>query len=192
MISILSQLVCWCSEAWQPLSLLLAYVWPGLTFTILVLFFGAYALWDGIFALIGAFRTRAERRWALILEGIAGVAAGLFTFLWPEAATVALLFIIAGWAIFTGIMEIITAIRLRKEIHGELLMALSGLLSVAFGIAIAVWPAAGLLAITWLIAAYAIIFGVLLIILGFRVRNYAQRDEVSVEPKGSSVTNKGA
>jgi uncharacterized membrane protein HdeD (DUF308 family) len=149
---------------------ILAYVWPDVTFTVLVLFFGAYALWDGIFALIGAFRTRSDRRWPLVLEGLFGVAAGLFTFFWPGAATLALLFIIGAWAILTGVFEIIAAIRLREEIEGEWLMMISGLLSVVFGVALFVWPAAGLVAVTWLIGAYALVFGILLIVLGFRLR----------------------
>jgi uncharacterized membrane protein HdeD (DUF308 family) len=152
---------------------ILAYLWPGITFTVLVLFFGAYALWDGVFALIGAFRTQGERRWALVLVGLAGIAAGLVTFLWPGAATLAILTIIAAWAILTGIFEIIAAIRLREEIEGEWLLLLSGLLSVLFGIALAIWPAARLVAVTWMIGAYAIIFGILLILLGFRLRSWS-------------------
>lgn len=150
---------------------ILAYLWPDITFTVLVLFFGAYALWDGVFALIGAFRTAGERRWMLILEGLVGIAAGIVTFIWPGAASLAILTIIAAWAIITGIFEIIAAIRLREEIEGEWLMLFSGLLSVLFGIALAIWPAAGLVAVTWMIGAYAIVFGILLIVLGFRLRN---------------------
>ena len=153
---------------------ILAYVWPGITFTVLVLFFGAYALWDGIFALIAAFRAQGERRWALVLEGLVGVAAGLVTFFWTGAATLALLVIIAAWAIVTGVFEIIAAIRLREEIEGEWLLLVSGLLSVLFGIALAVWPAAGLVAVTWLIGAYAILYGILLIMLGFRLRTWVK------------------
>ena len=153
----------------------LAYIWPGITFTVLVLFFGAYALWDGIFALIGAFRTQGDRRWALILEGIAGIAAGLVTFFWIGAATLALLLVIGGWAIATGVLEIIAAIRLREEIEGEWLLLLSGLLSILFGIAVAIRPAAGLVAVTWLIGAYAILFGILLVVLGFRLRNWRRQ-----------------
>ena len=151
---------------------ILAYVWPNLTFTVLVLFFGAYALWDGVFALIGAFRTAGERRWMLILEGLVGIAAGIVTFIWPGAASLAILTIIAAWAIVTGIFEIIAAIRLREEIEGEWLMLLGGLLSVLFGIALVIWPAAGLVAVTWMIGAYAVIFGILFIVLGFRLRNW--------------------
>jgi uncharacterized membrane protein HdeD (DUF308 family) len=154
---------------------ILAYVWPGITFTVLVLFFGAYALWDGVFALIAAFRTQAERRWPLVLEGLVGVAAGLLTFIWPGAATLALLIIIGAWALVTGIFEIVAAIRLREEIEGEWLLLVSGLLSVLFGIAIAIWPAAGLVAVTWLIGAYSIVFGILLIVLGFRLRNWRKQ-----------------
>jgi len=154
---------------------ILAYVWPGITFTVLVLFFGAYALWDGVFALIAAFRTQAERRWPLVLEGLVGIAAGVLTFIWPGAATLALLLIIGAWAFVTGIFEIVAAIRLREEIEGEWLLLISGLLSVLFGIALAIWPAAGLVAVTWLIGAYSIIFGVLLIVLGFRLRNWGKQ-----------------
>lgn len=150
---------------------ILAYIWPGITFTVLVLFFGAYALWDGIFALIGAFRTQGERRWSLVLEGLVGIAAGLLTFFWPGAASLALLLVIGAWAIVTGIFEIISAIRLRQEIEGEWLLLISGLLSVLFGIALAIWPAAGLVAVTWMIGAYSIVFGILLIVLGIRLRS---------------------
>jgi len=154
---------------------ILAYVWPGITFTVLVLFFGAYALWDGVFALIAAFRTQAERRWPLVLEGLVGIAAGVLTFIWPGAATLALLIIIGAWAFVTGIFEIVAAIRLREEIEGEWLLLISGLLSVLFGIALAIWPAAGLVAVTWLIGAYSIVFGILLIVLGFRLRNWGKQ-----------------
>jgi uncharacterized membrane protein HdeD (DUF308 family) len=154
---------------------ILAYVWPGITFTVLVLFFGAYALWDGVFALIAAFRTQAERRWPLVLEGLVGIAAGVLTFIWPGAATLALLLIIGAWAFVTGIFEIVAAIRLREEIEGEWLLLISGLLSVLFGIALAIWPAAGLVAVTWLIGAYSIVFGILLIVLGFRLRNWGKQ-----------------
>ena len=151
-----------------------AYLWPGITFTVLVLFFGAYALWDGVFALIGAFRTEGERRWSLVLEGVVGIAAGLVTFLWTGAASLALLLVIGAWAIVTGIFEIVSAIRLREEIEGEWFLLISGLLSVLFGIALAIWPAAGLVAVTWMIGAYSILFGVLLTMLGFRLRNMSK------------------
>ena len=153
---------------------ILAYLWPGITFTVLVLFFGAYALWDGVFALIGAVRTEDERRWSLVLEGVVGIAAGLVTFFWTGAASLALLLVIGAWAIVTGIFEIVSAIRLREEIEGEWFLLISGLLSVLFGIALAIWPAAGLVAVTWMIGAYSILFGVLLTMLGFRLRTLSK------------------
>ena len=169
------------SQSWWTLVLrglaavlfgILAYIWPDLTFTVLVLLFGAYALWDGVFALVSAFRAQGDRRWPLILEGLVGIAAGLVTFFWPGAATLAILTVIAAWAIITGVFEIIGAIRLREEIEGEWLLLLSGLLSVLFGIALVVWPVAGLVAVTWMIGFYAIMFGILLMVLGFRLRNW--------------------
>jgi uncharacterized membrane protein HdeD (DUF308 family) len=152
---------------------LLAFLQPGAAATVLVVLFGAYALWDGVFALVAAFRSQGSRRWALILEGVIGVVAGVLTFLWPNLATVSLLLIIAAWAVLTGIAEIIAAIRLREEIEGEWLLLLGGLLSVAFGVAAALWPAAGVLAITWVIATYATLFGILLLMLAFRLRGWS-------------------
>jgi uncharacterized membrane protein HdeD (DUF308 family) len=154
---------------------ILAFVWPAITFTALVLLFGVFALWDGVFTLVGAFRSSGNRRWALILEGLVSLAAGLVAFLWTEAASVALLFIIAAWAVVTGILEIIAAIRLREEIEGEWLLLAGGLLSVLFGIGVVLFPGAGLVAITWIIAGYAIVFGILLVILGFRLRSLGKR-----------------
>ena len=148
----------------------LAFVWPGLTYIVLVLLFGAYALVDGVFALIGAFHRTTERRWPLILEGVVGVLAGLVTLFFTGAAAISLLFVIAAWAIVTGIFEIAAAIRLRQEIEHEWLYLLGGLLSILFGVFIAIQPAAGLLAVTWMIGAYGIAFGILLIALGIRMR----------------------
>ena len=153
---------------------ILAYLWPGITFTVLVLFFGAYALWDGVFALIGAFRTEGERRWSLVLGGIVGIAAGLVTFFWTGAATIAILSLIAAWAVITGVFEVVSAIRLREEIEGEWLLLISGVLSVLFGIALVIWPVAGLVAVTWMIGAYAMVFGFLLTVLGFRLRGMSR------------------
>jgi uncharacterized membrane protein HdeD (DUF308 family) len=153
---------------------ILAFAWPGITLFVLVIFFGAYMLVDGIFAIVGAVRATGEeaRWWLLLLEGILGVVAGLVAFFWPGLTALALLYLIAVWAIVTGIMEIVEAIRLRQEIVGEWALILGGALSVLFGILLVVIPArAGLLSLTWLIGAYAVVFGVLQVILAFRVRN---------------------
>ena len=162
---------------------ILAFAWPGITLFVLILFFGAYMLVDGIFAIVAAVRVAREeaRWWLLLLEGILGVVVGLVTFFWPGLTALALLYLIAAWAIVTGIMEIVEAIRLRQEIVGEWALILGGALSVLFGVLLVVIPArAGLLSLTWLIGIYAVAFGVLLVILAFRVRNVASSAESRV------------
>jgi len=150
----------------------LALVWPGVTLVILTLFFGAYALTDGVFALIVAYKKREGRRpvWPLVVIGLLGIAAGIVTFLWPGMTALALLMFIAVWALFIGIFQIAAAIRLRKEIENEWWLGLSGALSVLFSLLMIASPGAGALAVIWLIAAYSILFGMMLIALGFRLK----------------------
>jgi len=150
----------------------LAFAWPGLTLAALVILFGAYVLVDGIFALVAAVRAAEahERWWMFVLEGIAGVAAGLITFMWPGITGLVLLFLIAWWAIITGVFEIGAAIRLRREMAGEWALGLGGLASVIFGLLLLFRPGAGALAVIWLIGLYAVVFGVLLLMLAFRLR----------------------
>jgi len=164
----------------------LAFAWPGLTLWALVLLFGAYMLVDGIFAIVGAVRAagRETRWWLLLVEGVLGVLAGLVAFLWPGITALALLYLVAAWAIATGILQIVGAIRLRREIEGEWALILGGVLSVIFGLVLAVLPGSGILALVWLIGAYAVVSGVLLIVLAFRVRN--NRDEAE-GPRASRV-----
>jgi len=152
----------------------LAFIWPDVTLTVLVLLFGAYVFWDGVFAIVSALRrrTRTDQWWWTLLEGVAGVAIGLVTFFWPGITAVVLLAFIAAWAIITGILEIMAAIRLRKEINDEWLLFLSGALSVLFGILLVFQPSTGALALVWVIGSYAIAFGVLLIVLAFRLRSW--------------------
>ncbi len=153
----------------------LALVWPGVTLVILTLFFGAYALTDGVFALIVAYKKREGRRpvWPLVVIGLLGIAAGIVTFLWPGMTALALLIFIAVWALFIGIFQIAAAIRLRKEIENEWWLGLSGALSVLFSLLMIASPGAGALAVIWLIAAYSILFGMMLIALGFRLKAHA-------------------
>jgi uncharacterized membrane protein HdeD (DUF308 family) len=153
----------------------LAFVWPGATIVVLVLFWGAYALVEGIFALIAAFRVRDRGRpmWTFVVIGILGIAAGVVTFLWPGITALALLTLIAVWAFFMGIFQIVAAVRLRKEIAHEWLLGLSGVLSVAFGVAMLARPVEGMVAIVWVLAAYSVVFGVLLLMLAFRLKNRA-------------------
>ena len=149
----------------------IAIGWPGITLAALVLLFGAYALLDGVVSIIGAWRAaRAHDRWAgLAVEGIAGIAAAATTVLWPAITAFVLVGIISAWALITGIFEIKAAIRLRREIRGEWLLALSGVLSVLFGLFIFFFPLAGALAIALTIGIYSLAFGVLFITLGFRL-----------------------
>jgi uncharacterized membrane protein HdeD (DUF308 family) len=152
---------------------LLALIWPNITVLALVALFGAYCLVDGVIeigtAIVGGIATAGRRAW-LAVEGIAGIIAGIITFAWPNITALVLLWVIAFWALVTGIMEIVAAIRLRRELQGEWLLILSGALSVVFGILLIVWPASGALALVTLIGIYALIFGVDLIVLGFRLR----------------------
>jgi uncharacterized membrane protein HdeD (DUF308 family) len=156
---------------------LLAFALPGLTLAALVILFGAYALVDGIFALITAVRAAEahERWWLLVLEGLAGVAAGLLTFMWPGITAFVLLVLIGWWAIITGIFEIAAAVRLRKEITGEWALALGGVASVIFGLVLVFRPGVGALAVIWLIGTYAVVFGLLLLMLAFRLRGHSGR-----------------
>ena len=146
---------------------------PDITFHALVLLFGVYALIDGVTGFAGAWRAaRAHDRWGvLLLQGIAGVIAAATTILWPGITALALVLLIAAWAIITGVLQIFAAIRLRRYISGEWLLVLGGILSVAFGVLITIAPIAGALVIAIWVGAYALIFGVLLISLGFKLRS---------------------
>jgi len=155
---------------------ILCFVWPRLSLYSLVILFGIYAIVDGAFNLsLGLQRRPDGRRWtALIVEGIVSVVAGVLTFFWPGITALVLLSLIAIWAIFTGVMEIVAAVRLRNMIRGEWLLGVSGLLSVVFGILLLLWPSAGLLAVVFWIGAYAVVFGALLVALAFRLRAWAR------------------
>lgn len=151
------------------------WVNPAISLAALVLLFGAYCLVDGVFAVWNAISGAKDNEhwWLLLLWGLVGIAVGILTFMSPGITALALLFYIAIWAITTGVLEIVGAIRLRKEIDNEWLLLLAGLVSVAFGVLIAARPGAGALGVLWVIGFYAIVFGVLLLILAFRVRKVA-------------------
>jgi uncharacterized membrane protein HdeD (DUF308 family) len=156
---------------------LIAFIMPGVTLAAIVLLFGAYAVVDGIFAIVAAVRAAEhhERWWTLALQGVVDILAGIIAFVWPAATALALLFLVAFWAIVTGVLEIAAAIRLRREIQGEWLLILSGILSVLFGGVLLALPTAGLLVIVWWIGAYALVSGVVLIALAFKLRGRHQR-----------------
>jgi len=155
---------------------------PGVTLAALMLLFGAYALVEGILNIVAAIRDRRGGRtsWALVLEGVVSIAAGLITIVVPGVTALALLYLIAAWAVITGVLEIVAAVRLRKVIRHEWWLALSGVLSVILGVLMMIAPAAGALALVLWIGAYAIVFGVLLVALAFRLRGLSEQVPASV------------
>jgi uncharacterized membrane protein HdeD (DUF308 family) len=156
----------------------LAFVWPGITLQVLVLFFGAYALVDGLFMLVAAIggRRHSEHWGLLLLQGLLGIAIGVLTAIAPAVTAFALVLYIAAWALATGVMEIVAAIRLRREIEGELWLALGGVLSIGFGLLVLAFPLAGALSLIWAFGAYAVAFGISLVILGLRLRGKSSVD----------------
>jgi uncharacterized membrane protein HdeD (DUF308 family) len=151
---------------------ILAVAWPGMTIAVLVAIFGVYAIIDGITNLfIGFSRSRAGRSWAPVVQGLVGIGAGVLTFVWPGVTALALVWFIAAWAIVTGLFEIAAAVRLRKVIAGEWLLALSGALSVAFGLLVFAFPGAGAVGIAFVLGAYAAAAGVVLVMLAIRLRS---------------------
>ena len=155
----------------------LTWFQPGISLASLVLLFGVYSMADGILGTWTAIAGRKERDhwWVLLLEGLVGIGVGLLTLFAPGVTALALLFYIAIWAIATGVLEIVAAIRLRKEIEGEWLLVLGGLASVVFGVLLMARPGVGVLAVLWLVAAYAVVFGVLLVILAFKARSFGRQ-----------------
>jgi uncharacterized membrane protein HdeD (DUF308 family) len=151
-----------------------ALVWPGLTLVTLVMLYAAYALVDGIVALAAgiAGRTTSVSRWWLVAVGMFGIAAGIVTFVWPGITALLLLYFIAAWAVATGVFQIIGAIQLRKEIEGEWFLILQGVLAVVFGLVMFVMPGAGALALIWVLAACAVLYGLLLIVFAFNIRKF--------------------
>jgi uncharacterized membrane protein HdeD (DUF308 family) len=147
---------------------------PGATLLALIVLFGAYCLLEGTLNVVAAVRgMRGRERWApLLLEGLVSIAAGVVTFLWPGLTTLALVYVIAVWALVTGVFEIVAAVRLRKQIRGEWLLALSGVVSLAFGVLLIMSPPLGALALIFWIGAYAVVFGVLVVALGIRVHSW--------------------
>lgn len=157
---------------------LLAFIWPGLTLVTMVLFYGAFALIDGVLSLWAAFTGAAKPvpSWWLVVGGIAGISAGVLTFLWPGMTAILLVLFIGAWALVHGIFQIIGAIQLRKEIDNEWTLILGGVLSALFGAIIIVAPGAGALGLVWAIAAYSIVFGILFVALSLRLRKHRHED----------------
>ena len=151
---------------------ILAFAWPGITIAVLVVLFGIYAIIDGVSNLVlGLTDTPSRgRSWVHAVQGVIGIGAGVLAFTWPAITSLALIWFIGAWAVVTGALEIAAAIRLRRVIAGEWMLALSGLLSCAFGLIVLAIPAAGAVAIAWTLGAYAVASGVVLTALGIKLR----------------------
>jgi uncharacterized membrane protein HdeD (DUF308 family) len=151
----------------------LCFLFPSITGLSIVLVIGAYLLVDGIGAVITALNQRTGNPdwWITLLEGIVGIIAGILALLRPGMTAVVLLYLIGAWALVTGIFEIAAAIRLRKEIENEWALGLTGVLSIIFGILTFLFPDASAITLLWLIGGYSIAFGIILLVLAFRLRN---------------------
>lgn len=153
---------------------LCAFFIPGAALWALVILFGAYSLVDGVFAIVAAVRAaQAHERWAqLLIMGVFGVIIAAITWFAPNITALALLYVIAAWAIVTGVLEVVAAFELRRQIEGEFWWVLAGLISVVFGLFLIWRPGAGALAVIWIIGVYAIAFGIFLLGLAFRLRGH--------------------
>jgi uncharacterized membrane protein HdeD (DUF308 family) len=156
---------------------ILAFLWPGLTLLVLVTLFAAYVLIDGFALLISLARgepsTRGHR-WSVALMGILSVGVGIATVFWPGITALALLYLVAFWAITLGIVQVVVALRLRQEIAGELWLVIGGLLTALFGVFLLAFPGTGLLSLVLIVGAWAIVFGITNLILAWRLRGLHQ------------------
>ncbi len=157
---------------------IIAILLPGVTITALVLLFAAYMLVDGVFAIIAGIRAahRHERWGMLIFEGIADFAAGAIAIVWPLITIIIFIYLLAAWAIVTGGLAFSAALRLRLE-HGRWLLAFGGAVSLIWGFLLLFWPILGAVALTWWLGAYALLFGITMLILAFRLRG--RREQIS-------------
>ncbi len=150
---------------------LIALFQPGVTMLSLVLVFSAYALADGVFAIVAAVRAASRHeRWALLVfEGLVDIAAAAAAFLWPGITVVAFVLLVATWAILSGVLLMAAAFRLNID-HGRWWLAFGGLVSVLYGVLLVSAPLIGALVLTWWLGAYAIVFGAALLVVSFRLK----------------------
>lgn len=153
----------------------LTFIWPQISLVSLILVFGVYVLADGLLALAAAIRGGGlAPRWWLALGGMISILAAVVAFAWPGLTALVLVYVIGFWSILRGVLEIVGAIRLRNEIAREWSLAAAGALSVIFGLILVFMPGAGVMGLLWLIAAWAVLFGLLLIWVAFKVRALAK------------------
>lgn len=150
----------------------IALLTPGRTLVALVYLFAGYALTDGVLAAAAAVRAaETHHRWGgLLLEGLAGMLTGVIAFLWPGITAFLLLYLIALWALVTGVLEVRAGFRLRGHLLNEWMLVLSGIASIMLGVLLILQPLAGAMTLTWLIGLYALVFGVIMLVLAFRMR----------------------
>jgi uncharacterized membrane protein HdeD (DUF308 family) len=150
---------------------LIAFIFPGATMLALVLVFAAYLIVDGVFAIVAAVRAARKRdRWGwLTFEGVVNIITALLAVLWPGLTVLAFVLLIAAWAIVTGVLMLAAAFGLNVE-HGRWWLALGGAASLAFGVLMVVAPLAGAVVLTWWVGAYALVFGILLLIFAFKLK----------------------
>jgi uncharacterized membrane protein HdeD (DUF308 family) len=160
---------------------ILAFVVPEIELLTITILFGAFALLLGFFSLFSGIigKDMKQARWLFVAQGILGIIIGIIAFAWPDITLLAMAYLVGAWAMIFGIFEIMAAVWTPQEAIGVFnnmskgLLAASGLLSLIFGILIILFPGAGVLAILWIIAAYAIILGIINIMLGLQQRKSA-------------------
>jgi uncharacterized membrane protein HdeD (DUF308 family) len=174
----------------------LTFTLPAVTLAVLVLLFGAYALVEGVLNVIAAVRGRgqAQPSWAPLVGGLVSIAAGIVTFVLPGLTELALLYVIAVWAVISGISEIVAAVGLSRRIKGEAWLGLNGLLSIVFGLLTMLIPGAGAVSVAWLIGAYAMVLGALLLGLSLRLRRWpaGQQSSILVRPLHGRTPSMGS
>jgi uncharacterized membrane protein HdeD (DUF308 family) len=153
---------------------IIAFALPGPTLAAIVILFGVYAILDGVLALIAAIRgLRRRERWGIMLvEGLVGIGAGVIALGWPGIGALALVYLVASWALVTGALEIWTAVRLRRVITGEWLLILGGIVSIALACLVALFPNVGATVLVWWLGAYALAYGIIVLVLAIRVRQW--------------------
>ncbi len=155
---------------------ILAFIWPETTLTVLVFLFGAYVLVDGVALLVALARGDAVARrhaWAVGIIGVLGIVAGIVTFAWPGLTALSLLYVVAFWAIVTGTFQVVAAVAFRRELDGELWMAVGGVASIVFGAVLVAFPGEGLLSLVWLVGLWSVVFGVSSLGLAYRLHGIA-------------------
>ena len=153
-----------------------AIVWPELTLFVLVILFGTFSLTDGILTIVSGVANRINRQWWIwLFQGVISLLVGLLAFVWPGITALILLYLIAAWAVVTGVFGVFAAINLRKEIKGEWVLGLSGVLSILFGLLLVLNPGSGALALILVIGSYSIVFGLLLLYLRIKLRAVSRK-----------------